>query len=245
MKSVAPKSMSVLLLVAVTVAATAAVPRGAFIRRPVQNVPDLVAHVKQDPIVMDRMVRHFRMSPGQITTYFSSLHMAKLAKDGVYLVFNVHADNVLRGRYFKLKKGTMVFADSTGRPILKKECGNPMVLRLPPIVAESPTTNPTGPREIVQGDVSSSEELAVMEPSVLPVPAAPPVAPPIRPQVAGGFVGGGGGGFGILPIFLGLGGLGMLIKKDDCDVPPIPEPATLAVLAFGASAVVLRKKRNR
>lgn len=232
-------------LIAVAITAQAAVPRGAFIRRPVKSVSDLIAHVKTDAIVRDRFVRHFRLTPAQLNAYFSSLHLAKLADDGVYLVFNVHADNVIRGRYFKLKKGTMVFADNSGRPILKKECGNPMTLRLPPIVAETPTTNPAGPRQPVMGDVSSSEELVILEPSVTPAPPAPPVAPPIRPQVTGGFIGGGGGaGFGFLPLLFGLGGSSFLIKKENNDTPPVPEPATLMILGAGASAMALKRRKK-
>jgi hypothetical protein len=171
--------------------------------------------------------------------------MAKLAEDGVFLVFNVHADNVIRGRYFKLKKGTMVFADSTGRAILKKECGNAMTLRLPPIVAETPTTNPAGPRQPVMGDVSSSEELVIMEPGITPAPPAPPIAPPIRPQVTGGFIGGGGGaGFGFLPLLFALGSSSFLIKKEDNDTPPVPEPATLIILGAGASAMALKRRKK-
>jgi len=233
----------VLTLAVVAVAVQAAVPRGAFIRRPVKSVPDLIAHVKTDPIVMERMVRHFRLTPLQVTNYFSTLHLAKLANDGVYLVFNVHPDNIIRGRYFKLKKGTLVFADGSGRPILKKECGNAMVLRLPPLVAESSTTNPAGPRDVVQGDISTSEEAVVMEPGIMPVPAAPIVAPPIRPQVAGGFVSG-GGGFGVLPLFIGLGSLGMLIKKEDHDCPPVPEPATMVIMAAGLGTLVAKRRKK-
>ena len=244
MKTPKMRMMCVLTLAVIAVAAQAAVPRGAFIRRPVKSVTDLIAHVKSDPVVMDRMVRHFRLTPPQITNYFSTLHLAKLANEGVYIIFNVHSDNVIRGRYFKVQKGTLVFADNSGRPILKKECGNPMVLRLPPIVAESPTTNPAGPRDAVQGDVSSSEELVVMEPGVMNVPAAPPMAPPIRPQVTGGFIAGNSGGFGFLPIFLGLGGLGMLIKKEDNDCPPVPEPATMVILAAGVGTLVAKRRKK-
>lgn len=244
MKTVSMKTICALTLAVVAVAVQAAVPTGAFIRKPVKSVAALVAHVKTDPVVMERMVRHFRMTPPQIAGYFSSLHLAKLANDEVYLIFNVHGDNVIRGRYFKVKKGTMVFADGSGRPILKKECGNPMVLRLPPIVAESPTTNPAGPREVVMGDVSSSEEVAVMEPGVMPVPPAPPVAPPVRAQVTGGFIAGNSGGFGFLPLFLGLGGLGLLIKKEDHDCPPVPEPATMVIMAAGVGTLVAKRRKK-
>ncbi len=229
-------------LIAIAIAAQAAVPRGAFIRRPVKSVPDLVAHVKTDPVVMARFTRHFRLTPTQLQNYFSSLHIAKLANDGVYLVYNVHEDNVIRGRYFKLKKGTLVFADNTGRPILKKECGNAMTMSLPSIVAQAPTTKSVGAK-VVQGDTQASNELVMMAPGVTPPPITPPVASPVRSQVAGGFVGG-GGGFAILPLILGLGSSSFLLKKEDCDCPPVPEPATLAILATGASTLILKRRKR-
>lgn len=232
-------------LVGLAIACQAAVPTGAFIRRPVKSVPDLVAHMKTDPVVMARYSRHFRLPAERLITYFGSLHIAKLADDGVYLVYNVHADNVIRGRYFKLKKGTLVFADASGRPILKKECGNPMTMSLPTIVAEAPTTRPVGPKNVVLGDTSSSEELVVMEPPVGPVPVSTPptFAPPVRTQVAGGFIGG-GSGFGFLPILLGLGSASFLIKKEDHTSPPVPEPATLVILAAGSASYLMKRRKK-
>ena len=80
--------------------ANAAVPTGGFIRRPVKSVGDLIAHTKSDPVVMERFTRHFRMTPDQVTSYSKTLHLAKIAKDGVYLVYNVRPDNIIRGRHF-------------------------------------------------------------------------------------------------------------------------------------------------
>lgn len=244
MKSQALKTIWLVTLAVIAVASQAAVPRGAFIRKPVKTVADLVSHVKTDPIVMDRMVRHFRLTPAQIANYFSTLHVARLENEGVYLVFNVHEDNVIRGRYFKVPKGTLVFSDSNGRPILKHECGNPMVLRLPTLVAESTPTGPAGPRDTVMGDVAASEHYAIVEPSVTGVPTAPPIVAPGGTVVTGGFVSG-GGGFGFLPIFLGLGGLTSFLHKEECETNPVPEPATMLVLAAGVAAIAAKKRKKQ
>lgn len=225
--------------------ANAAVPTGAFIRRPVKSVDDLITHAKTDPIVMERFTRHFRMTPAQVTSYFRTLHLAKLAKDGVYLVYNVRPDNIIRGRHFNLKKGTLVFADSNGRPILKKECANPMWMGVPPMVAETPVAPRVSPREGEFADVTSSEELVVMEPTVMPVPPARVVAGPILPPATRGVAISSGGGLGFLPLlFLGAGSTAFLIKKEDSDTPPVPEPATLIIAGSGFAAIVARRRKK-
>lgn len=228
------------------IAAQAALPPGSFVRRPVKSVSDLVAHVKADPVVMGRYSRHFRLKPAQVVTYFRSLHAAKLANEGVYLVFNVHADNVLRGRYFKLRKGTLVFADSTGRAILKKDCGNAMVMHLPPLVADASTTTPAAPHQPEVADASPTEELTLLTPGVTPAPAAP-LAPAMPRHATSGSIGGAGGGWGLglLPLFFACGSSGFLINKEDEDTPPVPEPATLVVLGAGAAFTAFKRRKRR
>jgi hypothetical protein len=228
--------------------ANAAVPTGAFIRRPVKSVGDLIAHTKSDPVVMERFTRHFRMTPDQVTSYFQTLHLAKIAKDGVYLVYNVRPDNIIRGRHFNLKKGTLVFADSNGRPILKKECANPMWMGMPPLVAETPVAPRVSPREGEFADVTSSEELVVMEPTVMGVPPARVVGGPIIPPATRGVaISSGGGGLGFLPLLL-LGAAGSskyFINKEDSDTPPVPEPATLIIAGGGFAAIVARRRNKK
>lgn len=245
MRALAKTTFILGILVGTIGFSSAAVPTGAFIRRPVKNIEDLVAHAKSDPIVMDRFVRHFRLRPDQVVTYFRSLHMAKLAKDGVYLVYNVRPDNVIRGRHFNLKKGTVVFADAGGRPILKKECANPMWMGLPPIVSDSPVAPAVNPRSTEVLDIASTEDLVTMEPTVMPVSAPPMVAGPIVPPVARGISVASGGGLGFLPFFLiGGGAASFLIKKEDRDIPPIPEPATIIIAGSGFAAVVARRRKK-
>jgi hypothetical protein len=225
---------------------SAAVPTGAFIRRPVKSIDDLIVHAQSDKVVMERFTRHFRMKPDQVVQYFKSLHLAKIGHDGVYLVYNVRSDNIIRGRHFNLKKGTLVFADRNGRPILKKECANPMWMGLPPMVAQTPVAPRANPREGLEGDVSSTEDLVIMEPGIMPVPPEAIVAGPIIPPAVQGVAISNGGNFGFLPfLFLGGGAAKLLIFKEDEDHPPVPEPATLLVTGAGLAALVAKRRKKQ
>lgn len=221
---------------AASVAVADAMPTGAFLRKPAYKTADLVAAVRQDPIVADRYVRHFRMSKSQLVDYFSSLKLAKLDMGGAYTVYNVH-DSILRSRVLTLKKGTLVFADVTGRPILQQVCGNPMVWRIPPVAAEPIVAAPA------TGDITSEVEpgtaviagASVAEPGLGEIPVTPPAIPPTMTSRNNS-------GLLLIPLILGIGAATLLNQDDDC--PPVPEPATMTVLAVGGAAL-LRKRRKK
>lgn len=222
---------------AASVAVADAMPTGAFLRKPAYKTSDLVAALRNDPIVADRYVRHFRMSKGQLAEYFSTLRLAKLDTGGAYTVYNVH-DSILRSRVLNLKKGTLVFADSTGRPILQQVCGNPMVWRVPPIAAEPIVAAPA------TGDITSVVDegtavvvgASVAEPGVAEIPTTPP---PLTPPT---ITSRNNSGLLLIPLILGIGAATMFNNDDDC--PPVPEPATMTALAIGGAAL-LRKRRKK
>lgn len=219
------------------VVAAEAMPTGAFLRKPAYKVSDLVTAVRTDPIVSDRYVRHFRMSKTQLVEYFSTLRLAKLDQGGAYTVYNVH-NSVLRSRVLNLKKGTLVFADASGRPILQQVCGNPMVWRVPPVAAEPIVSAPA------TGDVTTAvdESTAVVagatvaEPSIAPVPEIPPTftPPSITRRDNTGLL--------FIPLLIGVGVLAFNQGDDDC--PPVPEPATMTALVVGGAAVLRRRKKK-
>jgi hypothetical protein len=229
----------VVLLLAAAIMVQAALPPGSYIRKPVHNERQLIQHMKTDAVVRDRYVRHFRMTPQQLEKYFSTLHVAKLTRDGAYTVFNAHEDGVLRARVFQLKKGTLVLADENHRPIMKLVCGNPMVYEIPPVGSEPGTTTTLQLRD---GETETSfiaqnliEEPRVSEVVETPVPPIPPVAetPVITTR--------GDNNYGALLL---LGGLGLLFTDGGDEPPPVPEPATMLVLAAGAGYIAARKRKK-
>lgn len=214
-----------------------AMPTGAFLRKPAYKVADLISALQRDPVVADRYSRHFRMSKSQLVEYFSGLHLSKLDMAGAYTVYNVH-DSIIRSRVLNLKKGTLVFADSTGRPILQQVCGNPMVWRIPPVAAEPIVAAPA------TGDVTTvvDESTAVVvgtpvaEPSVGEIPTTPPVLipPTVTRRNDAGFL--------LIPLIIGIGAATLIHDDEDC--PPVPEPATVTALVVGGAAI-LRRRRNK
>ncbi|MEQ1822329.1 MAG: PEP-CTERM sorting domain-containing protein [Fimbriimonadaceae bacterium] len=224
------------LLVATT-AAQAAVPTGAYIRRPVSSISDLIKHVKADPIVADRYVRHFRMNKESVISYLGTLHQSSLDHSGAYTVYNVH-DNILRSRVLQLKKGTACFADSSGRPILLKICGNPMVWNLPPI-GTAPVVGATATGEVpTASDEVTAVAMAapVVIPGLEPVPSTPPVTVTSSMSRSRGE--------NFLPLLALLGGAAFLIKDDNNDCKPVPEPATMVALASGVAVMARRRKKK-
>lgn len=225
-------------LLGVTVVANAAMPTGAYLRKPVSSVAGLINQVKTDPIVADRYIRHFRMSKEQIIAYFGTLHMSGLDHAGAYTVYNVH-DSVLKSRVLQLKKGAVVFADNTGRPILLKICGNPMIWNVPAI-GTSPTVGSSATGE-VPGDSEDAAAVAMIAPTV--VPGVMDVPPPPRVDVPP--VTASRGRDSLLPLLAILGGAAFLIKDDNNDCPPVPEPTTMLALASGVALMARRRKKNQ
>lgn len=216
-----------------------AMPTGAFLRKPAYKTSDLVSAIRNDSVVADRYVRHFRMTKSQLTEYFSSLHLAKLDLGGAYQVFNVH-NGVIASRVLNLKKGTLVFADASGRPILQQVCGNPMVYRIPPIAAEPVVGQPASGEITSEVDESTEVPMAmpIAEPGVGPVPEVPPIEPPptITRRDNGGLL--------LIPLIVGIGAATLIKKNDDCP-PPVPEPATMTIMAGGIVAVIAKKRKKK
>ena len=115
------------------------VPPASFINYHVDTVQQLSQQVELDPAVRARLARHFHMTGPQMVNYINHhLKLKRLSSTKKYRVYCVDR----HGREFyimtRLPAGTPVFVSkSTGQPIMKLACGNPMVSVLPHADMES------------------------------------------------------------------------------------------------------------
>ena len=227
----------------------------AFLSKPVFSTSELTKQVGSDPTVLARYVRHFMMDKAKLKKYFTSLRIRPLKETRRYLVFNVDKKLKIGRKMLLMRKGTLVFTDSKGKPILKRSCGNPMIEALPALgqtashfapakrqaaeakmAEEEPVVMADAPDSIRSTLLAPSElETTIEDPEELPSPAPGPPPPP-------GIV----AGFNPWPILGGLGGIVVLIPPDDpIRPPPVPEPLTVFAMLTGLGGMALRRKSRR
>jgi PEP-CTERM motif len=247
MKTFNTKSILLMTVVLAAALAQAHVEPGSFLNKPARTVNQLVAQTERDPQVLDRYERHFQMSKGDLISYFEHLHVSKLQSTGSYVVYNVHDDEVIRARVFRLKAGMPIFADDSGKAILKISCGNPMVAPTPPVVIEvKPHHTPEHHYEAPPTPTPPAPQVIIVPPTpAAPVPA--PVAPVVN-NYAGGTVTNNNSSskayssFFLLPIVLIFDthhSHTTVVKQKQC----VPEPASLLIMGFGAASMMIRKRK--
>lgn len=248
------KKYFVVVALIATIATTHAqrMERGSYLTRTEPSVRGLLIQLRNNRAVMDRYMRHYAMTAQEVESYFATLHVAKLPEDRVVLMYAVPKSGEFRARVYKFRKGTLVFADAAGNPILKLSCGNPLTRGpMKPTEASSTyLTVPGKPIEDVQGEEvapapeEEMPEAAVVEPDVpaeIPEAApAPTEGPIITPGTEPAPL-----DFGrVLPIIPIIGliwtGLG-----EGPPPPPVPEPATVLALSTGVGLLVAKRRARR
>lgn len=226
----------------------------AFLNRPAASIQEVIKQVRSDPEVLDRFVKYYNMDKAELITYFSTLKQARLPKNELYVVYNVHEDGVIRSRLFDLKAGSLVYVDSFGQAVMKKVCGNPMKkgpsnLSTAALVPDVPTSAMAEFRPITEEAPGPQApiEMMVVEEVVMPafVAEQPPVTPPTivtpeTPVVKPSFE-----SIPIASILPLLAGAAVLAPGGQG--APIPEPATIlavttAIGLYGASRARRRAK---
>lgn len=245
------------LVFVVSAAQAQRMEHNAFLRKPVFTTEALVDQVRSDPVVLKRFERHFKMDKEALAEQFKGLTLRPLAKTDRYLVYNVDENYVIRSRRLLMKRGTLVFVDETGKPVLKRTCGNPMVSSLAPVGKTSPMIQMTPvteeamvvePPEVfaqvseppnllesaLEPEMPTMEQIVPPEETLQAI-VTPPPAPPIVPPAA------------FAPPLWPLLGLPFLIPPGGGNTPtppPVPEPASMLVLGGGALALLARRRKK-
>ena len=219
----------------------------AFLNRATTTTAGLIAQARADDAVMDRYQRHYAMNSEEVIQFLGDLHPARLAKEGVYTIYSVPINGVLRSHLENVKVGTPIFADPAGRPILIMKCGNPMS-RGPKSPesdngneANSIDTEKISLKELTDNEVAQAQRLFPtdpMEPGYSPVQVVTPETTGASPiQIAPT-----GGGFNLGPLGLGLAVLG--IGLGNKGPAPVPEPSTLIAVAMGGIFLASRLRKR-
>lgn len=236
----------------------------AFLRFQVESTDELVEVLRTNPTLRKRYAKHFGVSEAEVVDFVKrALVPYRLPEARAVTTYGVTKTGRIYAVRTRLKKGTRVWANRSGVPVLKWLCANPLTNRLP---GTRITTAPklSAPPKVAQVDTSRAVP-PVLEEGVPVVPELIPgesITPPVRAgSEIGGVgtgtvipsIGGGGGGLGLLPAAFvpllfnngGRSGTPTVLAP-----PPavIPEPGTMALLAGGGVPLVIaavRRKRRQ
>jgi hypothetical protein len=249
----------VMMATVVTSLSWARTETGSFLNKHAWKSNELVQQLQHQQSVQERYVRHYGKSVSEIRTLFASLHLAKLNKDLMTTVYSVRDDGVVRARMFHLKKGTLVFADLSGRAVLKHSCGNPM--NAGSEYQQVPITSDLIGEDAPLKDLMLEPETVAVDDALIaeqPTPDIPQIVDEtmttaVEPQLIGpedaALVSMPSFSFpGWLPLLGGAllvpGAPGGGGGPSDNEPPPVPEPVSMALLGVGAAVMVARKRRR-
>lgn len=237
------RAICVVALTVLTVAAFGQTPGrpapNAFLNKEVRSTAELIAHVKSNPEVMDRYMRHYGMTRAEVIAFLGTLRPSTLPEDGVYPVYSVPEGGNIRLNLVRYKKGRRTFALPDGTNELIMECGNPLSMGPKQVVAlnNSPVTTTEVIAEEVPVQITTEigteyEPLAALQPTepvyTFTTPEVTPIPIPL------------GGGFNPLP--LALGGLAFIPTGGGGSV--VPEPMTMAAFGLGVAFLGMRRRKN-
>ena len=212
----------------------------AFINKPANTIPELIAQIKSDKQVADRFMRHFSMTKEEVLEYVGSLHLGSLQKSDYYTIYSAPENGIIKCHIGFYKKGTPAFVDADGNPILRVKCANPFVggpvkpySKSEPSVSAGgdviPPTVDTVPSNDIFVDVPpTTTEFDVENPITLkttPVSSSPNV-----------FAG------NSIASVLGLGGAAIFVNRGHST--PTPEPASMLAVAVGVGLLARRRKKK-
>lgn len=217
----------------------------AFINKPANSIPELIAQIKADKQVADRFMRHFSMTKQEVVEFVSSLRLGTISKSGYYTIYSAPDNGILKAHVSFFKKGTPAFVDSDGNTVLRVKCANPFVVgKAPGITAKAN----------IQDTITTANEMSITA-GIVSAPnseieASIPAVPEISEDLTDGSLALGvvptppvTSSSGFLGSLLGVGGAVSVMNKPP-EPDPVPEPTSMVALSLGALALLRKKKQT-
>ncbi len=217
----------------------------AFINKPANSIPELIAQIKADKQVADRFMRHFSMTKQEVVEFVSSLRLGTISKSGYYTIYSAPENGILKAHVSFFKKGTPAFVDSDGNAVLRVKCANPFVVgKAPGITAKAN----------IQDTITTANEMSITA-GIVSAPnseieASIPAVPEISEDLTDGSLALGvvptppvTSSSGFLGSLLGVGGAVSVMNKPP-EPDPVPEPTSMVALSLGALALLRKKKKT-
>jgi hypothetical protein len=239
------KSGAVAIVVTLSGIAVARPELNAFINKPANSIPELIAQIKADKQVADRFMRHFSMTKQEVVEFVSSLRLGTISKSGYYTIYSAPDNGILKAHVSFFKKGTPAFVDSDGNAVLRVKCANPFVVgKAPGITAKAN----------IQDTITTANEMSITA-GIVSAPnseieASIPAVPEISEDLTDGSLALGvvptppvTSSSGFLGSLLGVGGAVSVMNKPP-EPDPVPEPTSMVALSLGALALLRKKKKT-
>ena len=236
---------AVVMVVTLSGIAVARPELNAFINKPANSIPELIAQIKADKQVADRFMRHFSMTKQEVVEFVSSLRLGTISKSGYYTIYSAPENGILKAHVSFFKKGTPAFVDSDGNAVLRVKCANPFVVgKAPGITAKAN----------IQDTITTANEMSITA-GIVSAPnseieASIPAVPEISEDLTDGSLALGvvptppvTSSSGFLGSLLGVGGAVSVMNKPP-EPDPVPEPTSMVALSLGALALLRKKKKT-
>ena len=225
-------------------AASARMPYGSFLTRPVTDVNDLAQLIRQDKVTAQRYANFYGMSNDALADYIEENgKVASISKPGSYVEYFLDNAGGVHRHHKLLPTGTKLLVVN-GLPLMDMRCGNPINKALPKVVVKTePLIQELQP---APAPVQAAPVEVVETPQLLPEPEtpAPPAPEPVvqilseSPMEYPTAITSSPGIQELALLLPGLVALGTLGGGSSSD-QPVPEPSGLIVLGFGSAGFVL------
>lgn len=143
-------------------------PPGSFLKYRAYTSEELTKQILNNSIIGKRYSLHFKQSPKEIVANISNeLCLISIKKPIKVYSYYISKSGKIHKKQKLLSRGTLVFADNKGTPIIAWACGNPLSAQLPAIV-DRKNIIPANPIEPIIEKIEES-----------PVPLISPIESPV------------------------------------------------------------------